>query len=258
MHRPHTMTTPTQSTPIPAGLFITGTTAGCGKTIVAAGIIHRLRSRGLVAAGMKPVATGCRETPSGPRSHGAELLLVAAGLDLDYDQVNPYAFIPPVAPHLAAREAGVAVDAGAIWEAFRTLQRHADCVVVEGVGGWVVPLGPDYLQADLARVLALPVVMVVSLRPGCIDQASTTARAIRDDGLPLSGWIANAVEAQVERPGASLVSLRERLAPVPCLGVVDHHAAPDPEAIARHLRFDRLMTAMAADDGIDQADENSR
>lgn len=252
------MTTPTQSTPIPTGLFVTGMAAGCGKTLVAAGIIHRLRSRGLKAAGMKPVAAGCRETPSGFRSDDAELLLAAAGLDLDYDQVNPYAFAPSATPHLAAKEAGVAVDFGAIWEAFQALQRRADCVIVEGVEDWAAPLGPRCKQADLVRVLALPVVMVVSLRPGCMEQASTTARAIREDGLYLAGWIANTVEPQVERPGASLVSLRECLAPAPCLGVVDHHPAPDPEAIARHLRFDRLMTAMAADDGSGQPDDNSR
>lgn len=240
------------------GLFITGTDTGCGKTAVAAGIIHRLRSRGMTAAGMKPVASGCRETPAGLRNEDAQRLLEAAGLPLDYDQVNPYAFAPPIAPHLAAEQAGVTIEADVVRKAFLALDKRTDCVVVEGVGGWAVPLGPDLMLADLARALDLPVVLVVSLRLGCLNQAILSARAVRDDGLRLAGWIASAVEPNMERAGANLASLRELLAPTPCLGVVDHHPAPTPDAVARHLRFDRLMAAMGADEGFDEAENQSR
>lgn len=252
------MSTSVHTIPARQGLFITGTDTGCGKTAVAAGIIHRFRSRGVTAVGMKPVASGCRETPAGLRNDDAERLLEAAGGGLDYDLVNPYAFAPPIAPHLAAEEAGTGIEIGAIREAFLALRRRADCVVVEGVGGWAVPLGPDLMLADLARALDLPVVLVVSLRLGCLNQALLSARAIRADGPPLAGWIANAVDPAMDRAGANLMSLKELLAPTPCLGVVDHHAPATAEAVARHLRFDRLMAAMTPDEPSDQADNISR
>lgn len=257
MHRPRSMSTPLHTIPTREGLFITGTDTGCGKTAVAAGIIHRLRSRGVTAAGMKPVASGCRRTPTGLRNEDAERLLEASGLELDYHQVNPYAFIPPVAPHLAADEAGVTISTDTILAAFRDLRRRADCVVVEGVGGWSVPLGPDFMLADLARALDLPVVLVVGMKLGCLNQALLSARAIRDDGLNLAGWIANAMDPEMERAGANLVSLKGLLAPAPCLGVVDHHAPATAEAVARHLRFDRLMAAMAAEEDEDADQANS-
>lgn len=257
MHRPRSMSTSLHTIPTREGLFITGTDTGCGKTAVAAGIIHRLRSRGVTAVGMKPVASGCRRTPAGLRNEDAELLMEASGLELDYDQVNPYAFAPPVAPHLAADEADVAISADTIRAAFLDLHRRADCVVVEGVGGWSVPLGPDFMLADLARALDLSVVLVVGMRLGCLNQALLSARAIRDDGLNLAGWIANAMDPGMERAGANLVSLKGLLAPAPCLGVVDHHSPATPETVARHLRFDRLMAAMAADEGEDADQTNA-
>lgn len=238
--------TPAREGEAGAGLFITGTDTGCGKTVVAAGIIRRFQSRGVRAAGMKPVASGSRPTPAGPRNDDAELLLATAGLDVPYEDVNPFAFEPPIAPHLAAEEAGTTIEIEPLAAAFRRLRDRAGCVVVEGVGGWAVPLGPDLMLADLARALDLPVVLVVGLRLGCLNQALLSARAIRDDGLPLAGWIANAVDPDFERPGANLATLKRLLEPTPCLGVVDHHPSPTADAAAKHLRFDRLVEAMAA------------
>lgn len=228
------------------GIFITGTDTGCGKTAVAAGIIHCLRSRGVAAAGMKPVASGCRETPAGLRNDDAELLLETAGLDVPYGDVNPYAFLPPIAPHLAAEETEMAVRTGPIEEAFNRLLGRSDCVVVEGVGGWAVPLGPELMLADLARSLNLPVILVVGMRLGCLNQAALSARAIQDDGLQLAGWIGNGLDQAFERAGANLASLKQMLDPAPCIGVVDYHAPATAQAVSRHLRFDRLMGAMGA------------
>lgn len=228
----------------PPGLFITGTDTECGKTVVAAGIIHRLRSRGVNAAGMKPVASGSRETPAGLRNNDAELLLETAGGNLPYEDVNPYAFAPPIAPHLAAEEAGTRVEIAVIREALGRLRARSDAVIVEGVGGWAVPLGPGFMLADLARAVDLPVVLVVGMRLGCLNQALLAARAIREDGLSLAGWIANAVDPGFERAGANLVTLKNLLDPAPCLAVIEHHAPATPEKVAAHLRYDRLMEAM--------------
>jgi len=225
------------------GLFVTGTDTGCGKTRIAAGIISRLRSRELRVAGMKPVASGCERRDGDLRNADAEALIAAADLDLPYAAVNPFAFEPPIAPHLAAEEADRTIDLDAILEAYRTLRGASDLVVVEGVGGWAVPLGGELMLADLARALALPVVLVVGLRLGCLNHAQLAARAIQEDGLKLAGWIGNAVDPDFERPGANLAALRERLKPVPCLGVVDFHDDPTPERIAAHLRPDKLMDA---------------
>lgn len=216
MRQPRIMTTSPKTDRTGSGLIVAGTGTACGKSAVAAGMIYRLQSRGIIAAGLNPAPGDGAERAAGP----------------------------------------VSVDA--VRDAFDELSRRADCVIVEGKGGWASPLGAGLTLADLARALDLPVVLVVRLRRGCVDQAMASARSIRDDGLNLAGWIGNAVDADMERAGTNLVSLKGSLAPAPCLGVVDHHPTPTPEAIARHLRFDRLMTAMGADEGSDQAENQSR
>lgn len=225
------------------GLFVTGTEAGCGKTTVAAGILNRLGGRGMRVAGMKPVASGCASTPDGLRNTGALILQDESFPRPVYDDVNPYAFAPAVAPRAAAREAGVAIELEAIRTAFERLAREADIVVVEGPAGWAEPLGPELTSADLARALGLPVLLVVALRPGCLELAPLAARAVKQDGCKLAGWVANAVDPDPERPGVQLQALRRRLAPSACLGVVDHHRPATPGAVTRHLRPDRLLAA---------------
>lgn len=246
---------PSLLTPHPSpGVFVTGTDTGCGKTLVAAGMLHRLRSRGVRAVGMKPVASGCEDTKEGLRNEDALLLQSESSFQPAYEDVNPYAFAPPIAPHVAAAEAGVGIDIERICECQRRLAAQADYLVMEGVGGWAVPLGPKLMLADLARAAGLPVVLVVGLRLGCLNHAQLAARAISDDGCKLAGWIANAVDPDFERVGANLQTLRERLAPAPCLGVVDFHDNPTPADIAAHLRPDKLMAA----GGYRQADSSAR
>lgn len=217
------------------GFFVTGTDTGVGKTRVSAGLIAVLRQQGLRVAGMKPVASGCTATSAGLRNDDALALLAASGLDLPYEWVNPYAFAPAVAPHLGAAAVGVTIRFPAIAQAFDQLAAQSDGVVVEGVGGWRVPLGPDGDVADLAMRLQLPVVLVVGLRLGCLNHAALTAADIRRCGLPLAGWVGNAIETGFERLDDNLKALGDSLA-APCLGVVRHAAAATPASVARDLR----------------------
>ncbi len=220
------------------GFFVTGTDTGVGKTRVSAGLIAALRGQGLRVAGMKPVASGCTATPAGLRNDDALALIAASGLDLPYEWVNPYKFAPAVAPHLAAAEAGVTIRFTAIEQALGRLAAQTDCVVVEGVGGWRVPLGQDGDVADLAMRLQLPVVLVVGLRLGCLNHAALTAADVHRCGLQLAGWVGNAIETGFERLDDNLKALGDSLA-APCLGVVRHAAAATPASVARDLRVPR-------------------
>jgi len=217
------------------GFFVTGTDTGVGKTRVSAGLIAALRGQGLRVAGMKPVASGCTATPAGLRNADALALIAASDRDWPYEWVNPYAFAPAIAPHLAAADVGSTVRFAVIERAFGQLAARSDCVVVEGVGGWRVPLGPDGDVADMAMRLALPVVLVVGLRLGCLNHAALTTADIRRCGLPLAGWVGNAVETGFERLDDNLKALGDSLA-APCLGVVRHAAAATPASVARDLR----------------------
>ena len=193
------------------GVFVTGTDTGIGKTRVSTGLLKALGKAGLKSVGMKPVASGAEQTPQGLRNEDALALQKAASLKRDYALVNPYCFAPPVAPHLAAREAGVEISLDTIRHAYAELCRGADAVVVEGVGGWQVPLASGLEVPDLARELELPVLLVVGLRLGCLNHASLTARAIRADGLELAGWVANAIDPDFQRPEANLATLEAEL-----------------------------------------------
>lgn len=203
------------------GVFVTGTDTGIGKTRVSAGLLKALSKAGMQSVGMKPVASGAAMTADGLRNEDALALMAAASLKKPYAVVNPYCFAPPVAPHLAAREVKVEIGLDPIRTAYSELCLGADAVVVEGVGGWQVPLSETLELPDLARELALPVLLVVGMRLGCLNHALLTARAIRADGLELAGWIANAVDPDFLRPEANLASLSAALG-VPLLGQLAH------------------------------------
>lgn len=222
------------------GVFIAGTDTGVGKTFVSATLLAALGERGLRAAGMKPVASGCTETPAGWRSDDALTLLAHSAGEPPYALVNPYALRDPVAPHLAAASSGFELRLDPLLAAFATLSTNADFLVVEGVGGWAVPFSPRLMQADLVRALALPVVLVIGLRLGCINHALLSARAIQADGCHLSGWIASRIDPHMAYPEENLATLRERL-DAPCLGVLPHAGDAQPRALAPYL-----MAAAAA------------
>jgi dethiobiotin synthetase len=220
------------------GVFVTGTDTGIGKTRASALLVRAQRACGRRAIGMKPVASGCHETPQGLRNEDAEALIAASDPAPPYALCNPYAFAPPIAPHIAAREAGVAIALDPILAAYRTLAGMADRVVIEGVGGWAVPLSDARMQADLVRALEVPVVLVVGLRLGCINHALLSVRAIRADGCVLAGWIANRIDPDMARAEGNLDTLRARI-DAPLLGVLAHASAPgdaDVEALAAAAR----------------------
>ena len=214
--------------------FVAGTDTGVGKTYVAALLLRAFAAQGKTTLGLKPVAAGCTPTTGGLRNDDALALIAASTVKLPYAQVNPVALVAPVAPHIAAaqenRRLRVAQLAGLVRGA--TLQGRADITLVEGAGGWRVPLNEGETLADLARELQLPVILVVGLRLGCLNHALLSARAIRADGCELLGWIGNRIDPDMLEPDGNLDTLRARL-PAPCLGVIDYRA--DAASAARAL-----------------------
>jgi dethiobiotin synthetase len=215
-------------------LFVTGTDTGVGKTLAACALLHRLRARGLRALGMKPVAAGVEQTPEGPANADVVALRAASSWPAPLKLVNPYCFDAPVAPHLAAAQAGVRIGIEPVRQAFRALRDGADAVVVEGVGGFLVPLNEREDAADMAAALALPVVLVVGMRLGCLNHALLTQQAVAARGLRLAGWIANSIDPQMARFEANLQALRERIG-APLLGVIAYRDRPDPSAVELDL-----------------------
>jgi dethiobiotin synthetase len=217
-------------------LYVTGTDTGIGKTLSSCALLHALRGRGQRAAGMKPVASGCARIDGEWRNEDALALQAAGEAGIAYADINPFALEHPLAPELAARDAGVEVGLQPILAAYARLAARADAVVVEGVGGWAAPLSASLMQADLVRALRLPVVLVVGLRLGCLNHALLSTRAIVGDGVQLAGWIASHVDPAMERVEDNLAMLSERL-PAPCWGVLPHAPGEDPATLARHLRI---------------------
>lgn len=224
-----------------SAFFIAGTDTEIGKTTVAAGLLHAARQRGLSTAAAKPVASDCAMTEQGLRNGDALALLGECSLALDYAEVNPFAFAPAIAPHLAAREVGVELNVAALLAPVQhVLARGADLTLVEGAGGWRVPLTGGESLSDLAVALQLPVILVVGVRLGCINHALLTAEAIARDGLTLAGWVANVVDPATSRLDDNLATLAERLA-APCLGRVPRLAEASPAAVAAHLDLASLL-----------------
>lgn len=176
------------------GLFVTGTDTGIGKTTISLGLMRAFQERGERVTAMKPVASGCERGESGLISDDARRLQSSSSIALPYEHVNPYAFEPPIAPHIAADAVGMRIEGEVIERAFQRVAEGADRVIVEGVGGWLVPIGQRRTMAHIAQALALPVIMVVGVRLGCINHALLTADAVNASGLRLAGWIANRVD----------------------------------------------------------------
>ncbi len=204
-----------------AGFFITGTDTGVGKTFATVALMQFLKSRGLSVVGMKPVATGCFLRGGELLNEDALQLQENSSLTVDYGKLNIYAFEPPASPHLAARRAGIVVRLDAIVEQCRALERLADCVLVEGVGGFEVPLNDEDRVSDLAIALGLPVLLVVGMRLGCLNHALLTQLAMARRGVDFAGWIANCIEEDFSFLEDNLHTLRTALN-VPCLGTIPH------------------------------------
>jgi dethiobiotin synthetase len=215
-------------------LFVTGTDTGCGKTRVSAALLRACAEAGLRAVGMKPVATGAVPVNGRLVNEDVEALMAAANVAVPPGIVCPYLFEPPCSPHIAAASAGVRIDPDLIVAAFRQCQALADVVIVEGVGGWCVPVAEDLWIEDIARALGLPLLLVVGVRLGCINHAVLSARAIAGARQPLAGWIANLLEPGLHAPEAVLATL-ERSIPAPRAGTLEWAPEGDIEASARAL-----------------------
>ena len=216
------------------GCFVTGTDTGVGKTLVSAALLHTLARHHARVVGMKPVAAGLVQ--QGREWVAEDVLALRAASTVAVPPVldNPVMLPEPLSPHLAAARAGRRVGVAELVAAHRGLRSLADVVLVEGSGGWRVPLNEDETLADLAVALALPVVLVVGLRLGCLNHALLTAEAIRADGLRLAGWVANTVDPAMACRDENIHTLRQRLG-APLLGVVPWQSVPDARAVQLEL-----------------------
>lgn len=225
------------------GLFITGTDTGCGKTEVSLGLMAAGQVQGLRVLGMKPVASGCDPSPTGLRNGDALRLQAQGSRSAPYELVNPYAFASPIAPHLAAAEHGTEIETGPILDAYHTLAAGCDLMIVEGIGGWRVPLSPRLSVCDLPKVLDLPVILVVGLKLGCINHAVLTAESIHAQGSSLHGWVANRIDPNMQAVDVTLATLAAILQ-APCLGVIPSLERPDTNTVAGLLHPERLMSSL--------------
>ncbi len=218
------------------GYYLTGTDTAVGKTVASVALLHALRAGGRRAVGMKPVASGCTLGTDGWRNADALALQAASDPLPPYALVNPYALPAATAPQIAAAQAGVQVREAPILQAFAALAASADAVVVEGVGGWLAPLADGFEQAQLARALRLPVVLVVGIKLGCLNHARLSERAILEDGLELAGWIGNPIAPDLDF-GSEYLALLQRSLGSDCLGLLPWEPALEPSRFAAHLRI---------------------
>jgi len=213
--------------------FITGTDTGAGKTWATLALMKALQDKGKVVVGMKPVASGCQKTSSGLRNDDAVQIIQQSSQLLNYKTVNPYAFEQAVAPHITAGLAGVKIDIEKIADDFYLLKEGADCVLVEGIGGWCVPLGSEDMLADLVKRLDLQVILIIGLRLGCINHALSTVRAIQADGVNLCGWMTSQLDPDYAFLEETMMTLQARIS-APLLGNLPHMEKFDLEILASH------------------------
>lgn len=230
---------PIKLTDMHTGYFITGTDTGVGKTLVTCTLLHAFAQQGKQVVGMKPVAAGCELATDGMECEDVTQLQAHSNVTAPLALVNPYAFAPPVAPNIAAEQSEVEIDLEHILANFNALQTMADVVLVEGVGGFMVPLNANQTTADLSVKLALPVIMVVGMRLGCINHALLTAQAIAHAELHLAGWVANQIDPAMQAVASNLHTLQARI-DAPLLGVVPYCEQHAPAQISHFLDITHL------------------
>ncbi|MCZ8252630.1 MAG: dethiobiotin synthase [Hylemonella sp.] len=221
--------------------FVTGTDTEIGKTLVSGALLHALGQAGVRAAGMKPVAAGAEEREGVLRNEDVDFLYAAAPLKLPRELTTPYLFRTPAAPHIAAALEFQPIEPRRIVAAYEKVRAQAEAVVVEGVGGWRVPLTNSYDTSDLARQLGLPVILVVGLRLGCINHALLTAEAIAARGLKLVGWVANTADPAMEHANGNVEAIAARL-DAPLLGRIPRLDQPTAAAAAAYLDLGKVKT----------------
>jgi dethiobiotin synthetase len=220
-----------------SGFFVTGTDTGVGKTLVTVALLRAFAGRGFRVAGMKPVAAGLVRHRGKWVNEDVIAICNDSNVEAPLDLVSPYALKEAIAPHIAAKHEGVTIDRKSIVDSFLQLETQAQLVVVEGVGGFRVPLGAGFDSADLAATLKLPVILVVGMRLGCLNHALLTVDSIQRYGLAFAGWIANVIDANMNALNENVQALDERI-DAPCLGIIPHLAD------AHHLFSERAATCL--------------
>jgi len=216
--------------------FVTGTDTGVGKTLISCALLYAFAAHGKRVVGMKPVAAGCDDDDL---NDDVKKLRSATNILASLGQINPYSFPYPVAPHIAAHNSGARINLERILESYRELAAQADVVIVEGAGGFQVPLNEAEDTTDLVIALEIPVIVVVGMRLGCLNHALLTVRAINDCGLKCAGWVANVVDAEMASLEENIQSLQQRINS-PLLGIVPHQSSADARTISSQLNIDLL------------------
>ena len=214
------------------GYFITGTDTNAGKTWATIALMRYFKQQGKTVAGMKPVAAGCTNQNGQLKNEDALLIQENASLQIDYGLINPYAYELPVSPHIAG--INNPVNLPKIVEKFNSLKALAEIVLVEGAGGWYAPLNDHEDISDLAKALALPVILVVAIRLGCINHAKLTLQAIHRYGIPCAGWIAVCVDPDMLKPDENICTIKTAFN-VPLLGVLPYLASADFDLLVGKL-----------------------
>ena len=223
-------------------IFISGTDTDVGKTLVACAILHAANEQGLSTVAVKPVAAGCEETKNGLHNDDALALSLHSGTKLSYDLVNPVALKEAIAPHIAAQKMAVTLSNKQLRKAcLKVIALGHDLTVIEGAGGWLVPINDTETLADLPTSLGLPVVLVVGIRLGCLNHALLSTQAIEQAGLAIVGWVANIIEDS-SVSNENIASLRQRIT-APCLGVIPPLSHVSAENAAQHLDIKQLLQA---------------
>jgi len=218
------------------GIFITGTDTGVGKTLVGQVIIHYLRKQYKKVGVMKPVASGAVFHNGLLQNEDAVLLQKACNISLPYALINPYCFSPAIAPHIAAELEGVKIDLQHIQSCYENIARQVDVVVVEGAGGWHVPLNDEATIETLSQQLSIPVVLVIGLRLGCLNHALLTMHAMQRSGVSVLGWIGNATKTDYQYHDRNIQSLK-RCISAPCLGVLPYSETKNIEHLSEYLEL---------------------
>jgi len=221
--------------------FITGTDTDVGKTFVAVALLTAARLLGLSTAAIKPVAAGCQQTSAGLRNSDALQLQAAMTRELSYEQVNPVALKSAIAPHIAAGAVRQDMSVSSLGGLCRKVMlQPCDIVLVEGAGGWRVPLNATESLSDLARALRLEVILVVGMRLGCINHAILTAEAIMRDGLKITGWVANRIDPEMSCYQENLDSIKQRL-PFPCIGEIPFLSKGSHNLAASYIDIRKIL-----------------
>lgn len=222
--------------------FVAGTDTDVGKTVVSAGLLEAANQRGLSTVAVKPIAAGCQQTAAGLRNGDALILQQTASIKLSYEQVNPIALEPAIAPHIAAQQVERRLDADRIAALCRgVMMQPADFMIIEGAGGWRVPLNNRQTLADIPKLLRTPVILVVGMKLGCISHTLLTVEAIVKDGLRLAGWVANRAEPEMSCYNENLETLKSMLS-APLLAEIPHIEEYSAVNIAKYIDLEPLLT----------------